>query len=637
MADFEVRLVGNAERVAKRTAGEANKLANALKRVDLSSKEGKRALREFTAASNAAARSLRAHTGLVNAHVSAKRASERLYRREQRHIRKASGGSGFGGLAKSMAAATAAYVGFAAARAVARRTLDFAKSATEMFQFAEGTRLAFSRLRGGAAQGEEAFQRARDLANELGLKVTEVAPQMKQLLAQQFSLERSSELIKLGADLRVLGNSAEDVQGAMRAIAQISAKGKLQQEELLQLAERGISLKLVRDELKKTYGVNDKELEKLQRKGGIGGDAAIDAIQRAILKKVGAAKAGDAGKQFAKATLSGAINAFGNRSENFLLNIVDSAQKSFKAIAPTISALGDVFNDSARVERFAGAFNNIGEVLKRTGPKLVEGFAAGLDFAAGAFERITKLGGVFFESFIGGLSAAFPSLRDFFKGPADARLIETFQVLGNTVGRFTADAIVMANKVSEVINVISGVFNKFADFIDLKTITLGEVMLRGGHLMGFRLVEGLVAGLAESGTGFTGAIARLAQQGIQGFRTAMKIQSPSRVFAGFGNQMQLGLAKGLDSGTDAVRASASLGFRTQSAFASPTMPTPRGNFSSSPVGKSITSNTTKTVNNNHIDLAQTFGLSDGADGGSIGISAGAGARIGIGQALGGLF
>lgn len=75
----------------------------------------------------------------------------------------------------------------------------------------------------------------------------------------------------------VAGATGAELDGIATAFGQIRAKGKLQQEENLQLLERGVDLT---SELRKMYGLTGEELAKAMTKGQISFEAANEALRR---------------------------------------------------------------------------------------------------------------------------------------------------------------------------------------------------------------------------------------------------------------------------------------------------------------------------------------------------------------------
>jgi tape measure domain-containing protein len=97
----------------------------------------------------------------------------------------------------------------------------------------------------------------------------------KRLKAFGISTENLVETTKRLGD--VAGATGAELDGIATAFGQIRAKGKLQQEENLQLLERGVDLT---SELREMYGLTGEELAKAMTKGQISFEAANEALRR---------------------------------------------------------------------------------------------------------------------------------------------------------------------------------------------------------------------------------------------------------------------------------------------------------------------------------------------------------------------
>lgn len=97
----------------------------------------------------------------------------------------------------------------------------------------------------------------------------------KRLKAFGISTEDLVETTKRLGD--VAGATGAELDGIATAFGQIRAKGKLQQEENLQLLERGVDLT---SELREMYGLTGEELAQAMTKGQISFEAANEALRR---------------------------------------------------------------------------------------------------------------------------------------------------------------------------------------------------------------------------------------------------------------------------------------------------------------------------------------------------------------------
>ena len=104
-------------------------------------------------------------------------------------------------------------------------------------------------------------------------KTQDLIETTKRLKAFGFTNDELVDTVKRLSD--VAGATGADLDGITTAFGQIRAKGKLQQEENLQLLERGVD---ITGELKRITGLQGLEFEAAQRKGKISADLVNQAL-----------------------------------------------------------------------------------------------------------------------------------------------------------------------------------------------------------------------------------------------------------------------------------------------------------------------------------------------------------------------
>lgn len=279
----------------------------------------------------------------ANAIASKKMAADRQKLKDMNLFGAVSSGAGFGMGALALGATAAAAT--AAAVAVGLVAFKFLEAATNAGRFRQRSLFALTQLTGSAGVAQVQFDSLRREAQTLGLDVEDTQLQFQKLLAAQFSIAKSKELLRMGADLRTIGNDAEGVKGALLAITQIKSKGRLQAEELLQLQERNISSELVYKALEKRLGKTREQLLKLQKAGQIKGDDAIEAILSAVKAKTGTKVAGEAGKKFAETTLDGMVGKFKAGWQNMWIDmgrlVLPQVERVAKLIGGSLGKLMD--------------------------------------------------------------------------------------------------------------------------------------------------------------------------------------------------------------------------------------------------------------------------------------------------------
>lgn len=269
----------------------------------------------------------------------------------------------------------------------------FVKKLVEVANFSQKSATAFTLLTGSAEKGELAMSRARATARELGLSVIDTTKTFQKLIAQQFSLGEAEQLTRMIADLQAIGIEGEATQRVLMAITQIRSKGRLQAEELLQLAEAGVSLQLVYKELEKITGKTTDEIRKLQEAGKISADVALQAIQGAALKKTGGDAAGDAAKAFSQSTLQGAWNRVKSSGEEAFIRIGDAGGGALDRVTRILGGLAKRFDmiDGSKFGGFADMLAESFAVAVKWGERFITGFGEGF---APHLEDITNMLGM---------------------------------------------------------------------------------------------------------------------------------------------------------------------------------------------------------------------------------------------------
>jgi tape measure domain-containing protein len=269
--------------------------------------------------------------------------------------------------------------------------LAITKGAASMAVYAESARQAMTSLTGSAGAGGIAFERARSVASELNLNLRDTIDSYKKLLAMQFSMKDADDLVRIAADLRAVTGEAQSTESALRAITQIKAKGRLQQEELTgQLAEAGVATTLVYKELAKIYGKNEDQIRKMITDGAVDADNALTAIKRAIMAKVHEHAPGQAAQAFAGGTLSGMLEQLKSLPDKFFLKVFEGSP----AILITLKrVVGDITRyieniDSGKVGAFVSMMLDKGGMLMQLLMEFGAGFGEEFMGAANAMNDL---------------------------------------------------------------------------------------------------------------------------------------------------------------------------------------------------------------------------------------------------------
>lgn len=203
---------------------------------------------------------------------------------------------------------------------------DFGDKAIKSFGERSSAIRAYTTLLGSASMAETEFAKAQQLAARTDLTAEATQKAQQQLLVAGLRGPTKDALLLGGLDLASItpGDKNEALKSFARATGQVAQKGKLQSEELLQLAE-GSSLGsgFVKAELQKILGVKDNAaVDKKLQKGEVNSDQGLLAIQRAILAQLGTQQLG----QYATGSSGSLTGLISNRDESFenLLKSFDS-------------------------------------------------------------------------------------------------------------------------------------------------------------------------------------------------------------------------------------------------------------------------------------------------------------------------
>jgi len=419
-----------------------------------------------------------------------------------------------------------------------------AKFAYDSLTFKENTLAGFKVMLGSAEAAESVYNRAVKVAADTSFGAKEVVSSIQKLVIAGFDQNAAFDAFKVIGDIAVVKGS-EGVESVIRAVGQIKAKGRLQGEEMLQLAEAGVSQKLVYEALGKTFGKTEAQVRKLQEAGKLTADQAIPAIFEAITKGVSGGKAGSLQEVLSK-TLSGRMSTLGSRPFE-LINAANLSQASGgfgkfiedmavaldpssgtgQRIVGIIEKIGKTFADMFGSPDVAGGLNKMLDIidpLVTMGLKFITGFGSGFKAFAPAFDAAMRAMGM-----------ASPETVD--------RLARGIETMGTAWGFLTA-AIVLGG--ASVLAVPLGIIEKFQWMVDKVKGAIIEIELTVDRFaqIGRNIIDGLWRGIQEAWTAFMPNWRSLIDTLPYSARAALGIASPSRVFAEIGGFSAEGFAQG---------------------------------------------------------------------------------------------
>lgn len=141
-------------------------------------------------------------------------------------------------------------------------------------EFKQNSELAFTTMLGSGDKARTFLAEMLDFAKETPFAFTDLTDSAQRMLSFGIETEKVIPILRtLGDTALGTGGGVEKMNGIVTAISQISAKGRLQSEEILQLAERGVpALRILANQAGKTAGAFQKDVTK----GLIDADQAIE-------------------------------------------------------------------------------------------------------------------------------------------------------------------------------------------------------------------------------------------------------------------------------------------------------------------------------------------------------------------------
>ncbi len=172
--------------------------------------------------------------------------------------------------------------------------------------------IAMQTMLGSKSEADKLMAEVVELAAQTPFSLTELGQGAKRLLAFKEPTDRVGDSLRRLGDLAA--GASVPVTDLIQAYGKVSAKGKMQAEELNQFAERGIP---IISELAKVVGATDKEIYKMAEQGKIG----FEELRQAILNMT------DEGGQFfnlmekQSGSLTGQISNLGDAWDRMLNEI----------------------------------------------------------------------------------------------------------------------------------------------------------------------------------------------------------------------------------------------------------------------------------------------------------------------------
>ena len=282
-----------------------------------------------------------------------------------------SGEAALGGMATKAAGAVAALVGFNAVTNVAS---DIIKTGAAF----ETLEARLTSLLGSTEAAKTAMVNIKALAISTPFEVSALAESFVKLTA--FGLEPSMEQMRALADTAAtLGGGTEQLAGVTLALGQAWAKGKLQGDEILQLAERGVP---VWDVLAQATGKNTAELQKMSEAGELGRGTILKLIDALGKMNAGASEQ-------MMATFSGAVSNAKDALAEFYdmiaqAGVLDFLTTQLQDLLAEFDRMKQTGELDAAAKRMADGFVAVGEGI-RSAIEAINALSGVIEFSVKAF------------------------------------------------------------------------------------------------------------------------------------------------------------------------------------------------------------------------------------------------------------
>jgi tape measure domain-containing protein len=504
---LEDEVTANAKRAAasyQKVQGAAERLANAVASGD----------RHYVTFAQRMLAQERANLGAAKAAQSAGNALLKLARSEQAASAgadKAAKGTKSFSYALNGLATAAANVAFNLAGKMVGGLLDAGRSMWETAELASRSRQSLSLLYGTVEQGAAVQAKAIELSRKYGLGLGQILSTLTQFKGAGFDLGQSEALIKLGADMRALGSTPEQLDSVFLALRKIQSQGFLQGDELNMLSEAGVSVDKIYSRLEAKLGKTREEIIKMQAARKLSAGNVLNSIAEATLMSAQSTGFGQAGQKAADETLGGLRSRI---ESNIGADMFEAVQRAEPALVKGLQAvLGGALgaNGNTLQDALTNALVKVGAGLENLGPK-IPGFIDGLTRLAGVLERMLPT----LERFVGNTFAA-PATPYQSELPGASLGLDNTQGLGK----------VLATRPGAIVDIIADFYKQF--------FTAGQNMSAG-----------LAAGVTAGAPGVAAAASGVAQNAIDATKDTAKIHSPSKAMQPLGGFMAEGVAVGIE-------------------------------------------------------------------------------------------
>jgi hypothetical protein len=321
------------------------------------------------------------------------------------------------------------------------------------------------------------------------------------------------------------GEAASKLQGI---IAKAGAAGKFD-VSAKQLSEVGINMA----DLAAALGVSVADIEKKMNSGAISVKEGVAALNKAAAKlgDVDAKKALGFGKQMDKL------------KENLGQLFTDINIEPFLEGLKTVTDLFSQNTESGRAMKaiFTKVFDGFFSIASKVFPYVKAAVLGLVLIALKLYIAFKPVGAAISEAFGGDSTSGIETFTGYLRNMA-AIVGFVASVIGST----------LAGAIYVVTGAVNGASIVFGGLVAAFDAVVGAISSIDLGSVGSAMIEGLVVGILGGVGGVVAAMGSIGSAAKSALESALKIRSPSKVFAGLGGFTAEGFAQGVEAGTPAV-------------------------------------------------------------------------------------
>lgn len=464
---------------------------------------------------------------------------------------KAGGGKKEGGIGATIASFAGnlmAEAASAAMSALAGLMKSMASTFVAAQLFREQSLAGLTILQKSGSEAKKTWDESFKLARDTGSTQQETMTAIQGMMASGFKKNDAVEMYKLMTAMSVV-NPAANLEGIARAIGQIKNTGRLQGDELMQLADAGVNVDEVYNQLGKRLGKTRAEIMKMQEAGQIKSSDAIEAIKEAMKTSVG----GDPEAVLKKrANSMTAILARLQAAPFTFFSGIEADPEKADRMKKSLNGLVDMLDPSTeKGARFAAAFGKMLDIISGPGLDAFEKLMSMIGDPGEKLEKSTAQ----VQSF-GAEMSKLSGILDDFKSMTGIGLFDAldldagglFEAIMGPLYSIPVEIMAIAEAtgvgVLAIANALLGNFGGFAAEIGAQAMSAG-----------YEMAAGLASGIASGASAAISAAVDMASSALAAARSVLEINSPSKVFRDdVGSSIPEGMAKGIDKGAGMVQA-----------------------------------------------------------------------------------